>query len=75
MRDYVVGSGKSAIIIHKVSQTDWRIRPATYHSAFYFERHSLLRNARRVAELLWRGKREWDLVLDLPACQDRRKKH
>lgn len=73
MRDYAVDGKRGTIIIHKEKPRDWRIRPAEMHSSFYFERHTLLRDARKAAESLVRGKRDWDAALDLPVCMDRRK--
>ena len=42
------------------------------HPSFYFEQHRLLRDARKAAEAIARGKREFCPVLDLPVCLDRR---
>lgn len=74
MRDYAVDGKTGTIIIHKENPRKWRIRPASMHSAFYFEEHPLLRDARRAALSLARGNREWDAVLDLPWHMDRRAK-
>lgn len=73
LRDYRIPANKGpAIIIHKETPRKWRIRPEDMHSAFFFEEHHLLRDARKSAEALARGKREWDPVLDIPAFFDRR---
>lgn len=73
MRDYRIPAGHGpAIIIHKDTPRRWLIRPETMHAAFYFEEHSLLRNARQAAEAIARGNRGFDPVLDLGAANGNR---